>query len=302
MFLCCQYKYVVISKIKMYPIMKRLALFFFLISLCTLAGAQDFALPKVSVSENGFKGPVKSVREYWVATTSYIEDNSDDRPYWIPDSICYLFSAYGSLVEEKYRARYEAEVAHYVYNSLGRLVADTCKSSEDGFHVHVYVYDSLGRISCVEIYFVEIDDTLTPIDTICLDYDEAGRVTARHDSFGNTVRYYYDKHGRLEREVSSENCYDTYRYNKNGRMVEHVIRFWHKTFTYTYRYDKYGNTVKEIIKDQDTQSGSEMSRNILDYHYTEYDKYGNWLKGILTAKIGVNVYHFDIRRKITYLF
>ena len=301
MFLCCQYKYVVISKINTYPIMKRLAILFFLISLCTLSRAQN-ALPRVSVSENGFRGPVKSVREYWVATTSYLEDNSDDRPYWIPDSICYLFSVYGNLVEERYRARYEAEVTYYVYDSLGRLEADTCKSSENGFHAHVYVCDSLGRISCVEEYFIETDDILTPVDTIRLDYDEAGRVAARHDSFGNTVRYYYDKHGRLEREVSSENCYDTYRYNKNGRKVVHVDCSWSTTLTYTLRYDKYGNIVKETIKDQDTQSGSKRSRDILKYRYTEYDKYGNWLKGSLTAKIGVDVYNFDIRREITYLF
>ncbi len=284
-------------------IMKKALLFLAVASLLAFAGCvttdlTNPLLPEVSLSDMGYHGPVKSV------STNYVMTFSSDSSicYWLPDSTLKEFSTEGKCVNESFRRHYEAETEQYVYDSLGRLVADTLRS--EGDNVMAYRYSSEGRLQSTESYF-EFGDTWTMVRQTFFEYDAMGRPVLARDQH-DTTRYYYDKRGRVVREETSKEVYSTFRYDRKGRVVERCNYFSNNWWTSTYRYDKHGNTIETSSIERVSESGMVLYNTSTNYTYTYFDKYGNWIKAQIIvkekdARMGSNSeWHYDVNRVIEY--
>ncbi|MCQ2206976.1 MAG: hypothetical protein MJZ02_02005 [Paludibacteraceae bacterium] len=245
---------------------------------------------KLTLKENGLRGPVKEVREYetrkkylffgdWVKSVKVGHlkfDKTDHLLYEFKilhkvDSIASELMVFSALRENSYN-----------YDSNWRLLSVDSKYSDfDILPVDsvfqktvVYNYDQQGRVSEI------VDGENKHVNT----YDEAGHVAKQVQvPVGDIFFFSYDAEGRVieetekgeEGELLNKTVYE---YDRLGQLVKEIYYLGDETVNskfefYSedkYKYNKYGDLEVAINKFK-----SDSLKNRYSY---EYDSYGNWVK------------------------
>lgn len=231
-------------------------LFFICLLPCMQISAQ-FRMPPYTVSDMGYKGPVKTV-------TTYYEDIINGMPYTKVEH----FNQKGFLesYSVKGEMRYEEVVFHF--DKSGRLTGAT-EYTFDSI-VTTLIYDKKGCIVGETNIHYLVDEGEIEYDTMSYENGPDCKPRLIRYKGGALSTLTYDKNGRLVSRKSDDWIVE-YTYDKAGHLT--CENSGHGEFVDYYVYDNRGL----LVQHREVRDGEET--DIRKYTYLEpFDKYGNWLK------------------------
>lgn len=148
----------------------------------------------------------------------------------------------------------------YFYDENGNLT-DTMINSDDYMGDSAeYCYDSLGRISSVNYYIPNRDESGTYSDEV-----------------GSVYHLEYDRNGNLievnleEKEDGTVKWVSDYRYDSHNRLIGHTYRTWYDGLCYyQYEYNMFGKVSRITLKKGHWQSPID-SHHVAESTVTESD-------------------------------
>ena len=186
-------------------------------------------------------------------------------------SVDYSYDEIDELISKSYNET--EEIALYGYDADGNRV-----SMKDIAGTSDYEYDSLGRVTAINIYggtskitysyneYGELSKLDYPDGTsVSYEYDNLGQLTSIINRDGEKTTYKYDANGNVTEIHRPNDTYTLIEYDKNNRVsklinyaiVDYFFVFKKTDITtkYEYSYDKSGNIVSEKLYDY-TSSGN----------------------------------------------